>query len=330
MRRRLLLLASSIALAFILNGQAAALAAEEITVRGRLARTVEAGGWLIATSTQKYLILNPQRFQNESWFRGTTEVEATGETKPGTITIYQEGIPFEVRSMRPLGGAGATTDASARGANTTRVVVTGDANVQAQPDTATIVIAVITENRSASEAQAENASKSEAVVRAVKAAAGPNAEVKTSGYSLQPQYIYKQNEAPVISGYTARNSVVVTMSELNKVGVVIDAATRAGANSIDNLSFTLRRDRPARDQALVEATREALSKAQVIAQAVGGRVLRIIEVQEGGMARPPIIYAKQESLQRTSATADAPTPIEVGSLEIRSQVQLIAEIEARP
>jgi hypothetical protein len=30
------------------------------------------------------------------------------------------------------------------------------------------------------------------------------------------------------------------------------------------------------------------------------------------------------------SSADAPTPIEVGSLDIRSQVQLIAEIESRP
>ena len=33
-------------------------------------------------------------------------------------------------------------------------------------------------------------------------------------------------------------------------------------------SFTLRKDRPARDQALAEATREALAKAQVLATAL--------------------------------------------------------------
>ena len=135
----------------------------------------------------------------------------------------------------------------ARGGELTRVVVTGDALVQSQPDTAVVQIAVVTQNASASEAQAENASKSESVVRAVKAAAGAGAEVKTSGYSLQPQYAYKPNESPTITGYVARNSVVVTMGELTKVGAVIDAATRAGANNIDGLSFTLRRDCPARD-----------------------------------------------------------------------------------
>jgi uncharacterized protein YggE len=211
------------------------------------------------------------------------------------------------------------------------VSVTGDAIVQAQPDTAIVSIAVVTQNASASEAQAENASRTDAVVRAVRVAAGAGAEVKTGGYSLQPQYAYKEGQAPTITSYVARNSVVVTMSELGRVGAVIDAASRAGANSVDNLQFTLRRDKLVRAQALTEATQEALSKAKVIAQALGGRVVRIYEVQEGGASRPPIIYAKQmESMARTSM-ADAPhTPVEPGSLDITSQVQLVAEIETQP
>ncbi|MCM3873225.1 MAG: hypothetical protein ND895_21290, partial [Pyrinomonadaceae bacterium] len=41
----------------------------EITLRGRLQKTVEPGGWLIVMDGQKYLILNAQRFQKESWFK---------------------------------------------------------------------------------------------------------------------------------------------------------------------------------------------------------------------------------------------------------------------
>ena len=81
---------------------------KEITVRGKLQKTVEAGGWVIVAEKQKYLILNPQKFQNEKWFKESAEVEATGETKD-VMTIYMEGTPFEVRSMRPFapGGSGA-------------------------------------------------------------------------------------------------------------------------------------------------------------------------------------------------------------------------------
>ncbi|MGB7925079.1 MAG: hypothetical protein WCF57_17695, partial [Pyrinomonadaceae bacterium] len=96
MKRQLLMMASVLLLVALFTTESFA---SEVTVRGRLGRTVEAGGWLIVTETDKYLILNPQRFQNETWFRETTEVEATGEVKRDAVTIYQEGIPFEVSSM---------------------------------------------------------------------------------------------------------------------------------------------------------------------------------------------------------------------------------------
>ena len=96
-------------------------------------------------------------------------------------------------------------------------------------------------------------------------------------------------------------------------------------DDIAGISFTLRKDRPARDQALAEATREALSKAQVIATALGGRLVRVVEVQEEGVQQPRPIYADQFQMKTMSATA--PTPIEVGTLDITSRVQLVAEIE---
>jgi uncharacterized protein YggE len=208
----------------------------------------------------------------------------------------------------------------------TRVMVAGDSIVQAQPDTAIVTVSVITQNRNALSAQQDNATKTDAVVRALKAAAGSGAEVKTSGYSLQPQRVYKENQPPTISGYDARNSVTVTLGDLTKIGTVIDAASLAGANDVSGIAFTLRQDRPARDRALSEATREAVSKAQVIASALGGRVVRIIEVQEEGFQqRPPVPLYQAEAMM--AKRGDVATPIEVGSLDISSRVQLIAEVE---
>ena len=295
--------------------------AKEITVRGKLQKTVEAGGWLIAASDAKYLILNAKNFQSYDWFKESTNVEAVGETKD-VMTTYMEGTPFEARSMKPTEQNAATAGDNRR---VTRVMVAGDSIVQAQPDTAIVTVSVVTQNRQALAAQQDNATRTDAVVRALKAAAGSGAEVKTSGYSVQPQRIYKEGQPPTISGYEARNSVTVTLSDLTKVGSVIDAAAQAGANDVAGISFTLRQDRQARDRALSEATREAVSKAQVIASALGGRVVRIVEVQEEGFQqRPPVPVYQYESFQAKAAVA---TPIEVGSLDISSKVQVIAEVE---
>ena len=297
--------------------------AAETTVRGKLQKTVEAGGWLIVERDSKYLILNSKDFTKHPWFKEGTNVEAVGEFKD-VMTTFMEGKPFEVKSMKPIEDQAVATPGSDN-RRVTRVMVAGDSIVQAQPDTAIVTISVVTQSRRAIDAQQENATKTEAVVRALKAAAGAGAEVKTSGYSLQPMRVYKEGQPPTITGFEARNSVIVTMNELNKVGPVIDASAQAGSNEISNIGFTLRQDRQAKDRALSEATQEAMSKANVIAQALGGRVVRVIEVQEEGfIQRPPQpLYRLEAAQARDMAT----TPIEVGSLDITSKVQLIAEVE---
>jgi uncharacterized protein YggE len=300
--------------------------AQEKSVRGQLGRTVEPGGWLIVSGNDKYLLLNAKNYEKETWFSEGAAVTATGVAKPDMVTTFMEGTPFELRTLQTADGQSATGGGqnAVQGRSTTRVQVTGTSMVQAQPDTAILSISVVTQNKNALEAQQQNASLSESVIRAVKAAAGAGAEVKTSGYVLTPQRVYKENQPPTISGYEVRNSITVTMGELQKVGAVIDAAAQAGANNVDNVSFTLRKDETARNQALSEATREAMAKANVIARVLGGRVVRIIAVDEdGGMPRP--IYQVERGMSDIAQAKS--TPIEVGTLELSSRVQLIAEVE---
>lgn len=327
-------------------------AGKELTIRGRLRPTVEAGGWVIETGEQKYLLLNAARFRRQGWFREGAEVVAVGRTKTGVVSVFMEGTPFEARTLKPAPRAAVrrasfeyadqnataapvltqqpapTPQAASPGA--TRVTVSGEAVVQAQPDTAVLSVAVVTQNASASEAQAANAALAEAVVRAVRAAAGAGAEVKTGGYSLQPQYVYKENASPQITGYQARNSVTVTMPDLTKVGPVIDAAARAGANTVDFLNFTLRNDRQARASALAEATRDATARARAVAEALGGRVVRVVEVQEGPIYRPPVPVTVMRGKADMSMAEAVQTPVEPGALDIRGQVQLVVEVETRP
>ncbi|MFN2596997.1 MAG: SIMPL domain-containing protein [Pyrinomonadaceae bacterium] len=309
-------------------------AAQEITVRGRLARTVEAGGWVIGAAKQKYLVINASKWKDESWFRAGVMVEATGRVRPDVVTTQMEGTPFEASTLRPAaaatepeaGDGAAAPQQQAMMPGTTRVVVTGHATARAKPDTALVTVAVVTQAQTALAAQQENARKTDAVVRAVRDAAGAGAEVETSGYNLQPQYVYRQNEAPTIQGYQARNAVNVTLSDLARVGGVIDAATGAGANNVENLSFTLRNDKATRGAALADATRDALAKAQTVAQALGGRVVRVVEVEEMGAQRPVPVYRAVDTMSRVAGAAAPQTPVEIGTLDIHSQVTLVVEI----
>jgi uncharacterized protein YggE len=116
------------------------------------------------------------------------------------------------------------------------------------------------------------------------------------------------------------------MSDLKNVGSVIDAASGAGANSIDSVSFILRQTSPARGQALAEATEQAMNKARSIAQALGGRVVRVVEETEGStVGGSPQMVNEASTAGMYNRTE---TPIAVGQLSIKSNVQLIVEIES--
>jgi uncharacterized protein YggE len=332
----------ALALLFAAQGARAAQASEELTVVGRLTPTVEAGGWLVVADYGKYLLTNANEFRRQPWFRAGAAVEARGRVRDDVMSIHMEGVPFQARTMRARGGTqrggssqpDASQDAGAQavagpagGRASVRVVVTGEAVVEARPDTVVVTLAVVTQNANASEAQAENASRTDAVIRAVRAAAGVR-EVGTSGYSLQPQYVYKEGAPPSITSYLVRNAVNVTVGDVKQTGAVIDAGSRAGANSVEGLSFLLRDDAQARQRALAEATRAALAKARTVATTLGGSLLRVVEVQEGGAVRPPVpLYKGEFDTRAATAQAAAPTPVEPGSLEIRAVVQLVAEVE---
>ncbi|HJS24088.1 MAG TPA: SIMPL domain-containing protein, partial [Pyrinomonadaceae bacterium] len=155
----------------VILAAATVLHAKEITVRGKLQKTVEAGGWLIVNNDTKYLILNPKNFESHDWFKVGNNVEAIGEVKE-VMTTFMEGTPFEVKSMKPVDKAAdpapnqnVATPGRDENRRVTRVMIVGDSIVQAQPDTAILTIAVVTQNRSAITAQQENAAKSDEVVR---------------------------------------------------------------------------------------------------------------------------------------------------------------------
>lgn len=169
----------------------------------------------------------------------------------------------------------------------TRVTVAGEAEARVAPDTAVLTFSVVTQNTQAVTAQQENVRKSEAVKQSVQTiAASAKSEIKTADYSLQPEQDYA-GRMPKIVGYAARNSVTVSITDLNQVGAVIDAATKAGANSVEGVSFVLREDSPAHGEALNLASRQAMAKAEAIASSLGGRVVRVVETHEAGIQPYP-------------------------------------------
>jgi uncharacterized protein len=208
------------------------------------------------------------------------------------------------------------------------VTANGEAVITVEPDQAQIDIGVVTQARNAPDAAKENAEKLARVMGEVKKLLGKGDEIKTASYSLNPTYRYPQGGKPEIVGYTATNVLHVKTGNLENVGKLIDTAMQSGANTIQRLVFTLKDEHSAQLQALRLASAKAKAKAEEMANALGLKIVRILAVNEGERGVRPITPPLARSAQ-ADVMAAAPTPVEVGTIEVRSSVTLTAEVGPR-
>jgi len=208
------------------------------------------------------------------------------------------------------------------------VTANGEAVVTAEPDQAEIDIGVVTQAKNAPDAARENADKLTRVMAEVKKLLGKGDEVKTASYSLNPNYRYPQGGKPELTGYTATNILRIKTATLENVGKLIDAAMQSGANNINRLLFTLKDEQSAQLQALRLASQKAKAKADEMAAALGLKIVKVLSVVEGERGMRPIPLPQLRSAQM-EAMAPAPTPVEAGTIEVRSSVTLTAELGPR-
>lgn len=190
---------------------------------------------------------------------------------------------------------------------------TGEARVT--PDRAHVLIGVQTRAATAAQAGADNATRTRAVIDAIKARGIPAAQIGTSEYNLYPEYDNREPpregpQTPRVIGYVANNTVRVEVRQLNQVGAVIDAALAAGANMVNTIQFFASNVDAARRTALGEAVGRARADAEALAKAAGGSLGALLELNT---QTPPVRPMYGERLMRMDAAgAAAQTPIEPG------------------
>lgn len=233
-------------------------------------------------------------------------------------------MKIPLAAMLGLAALGTASAAAQQAPSSVRA--SAEATVTAIPDRARIHIGVVTQAPTAQAAAAENAKRLDAVLAALRKALGTAGSVRTIGYSVNPNMRYpREGGPPTITGYTATNTVEVTVDDLKNVPTVIDTATQIGANTVQSLRFMLRDERPVRAQALREAALLARSNAEAMAAALGLRVVGVLRVEEGDpeRVRPPLM----REMATLAEAPGVPTPIEPGTLEMRATVTVTLAVQ---
>jgi len=206
----------------------------------------------------------------------------------------------------------ATTQAAEAGFGPRTISVNGQGQVLGKPDTARFTAAVVTQAPSAEAATAANTAAMNRVFAALNQLGIPTNDVRTSNFSVLPQYSSTDTPAAprAITGYQVSNQVTVTVDDLSKLGPALDVLVRSGANQVGSVFFSVADPKPLAQRARAEAVADAAAKARTLAMAAGVTLGPLLSIQEGaGLIRPVPAFAGALALP---ATAPAPPPIAAG------------------
>lgn len=211
--------------------------------------------------------------------------------------------------------AGVGRPATARGDSATpaTVTTTGHGSVSVVPDRATVTAGVHAQAVTAAAALAESSTEMNAVIAALKAHGGSN--LQTQAVSLQP----RTNAQGRVTGYAADDQVSAEAA-IADAGGLIDAAVKAGANTVDGPSLSVSDREGAYEKALAEAVANARAKARALGAAGAFGVGPVSSVTEESQAPGPIAFG--------AVTAkSAGTPVEAGTQEVTADVTVTFRLQ---
>src|ERR1700733_3829257 len=123
--------------------------------------------------------------------------------------------------------------------------VRGYADMFKPADLLTMSAGVMTRGDSVEAALKENSVLMRHIIDNLESLGLTENEVSTGRFSIRPNYSERPhspspNWKPHIINYEVTNSLNVKTEKIKLVGVIIDSATSAGANTVDNIRFALK------------------------------------------------------------------------------------------
>jgi len=199
-----------------------------------------------------------------------------------------------------------------------RTITVSGQGIERIPTTLTdLSLGVEVQGKTAQAVQQEAAKRSSSLVAYLRSRQVERLE--TTGISLNPIYS-DNNNVHRLTGYSATNTVSFRLNT-DRAGTVLDEAVKAGATTIDSVSFA------ASDSAIAQAQLQALQAATKDAQRQADAVLgslnltrrQVVSIQINN-ANPP----QPLRLERATETAAAPptTPVVGGNQQVEAGVTL--------
>ena len=222
-----------------------------------------------------------------------------------------------------------------------KITVNGEAVVKVQPDEIIITFGIETWDKNIVIAKEENNKIMKKAVAVIKESGIQDKDIQTDYLSIEPRYGDNYEKRNFI-GYFVRNTLVVTLSETDKVEDLVTGVLQSGVNYIHNINFQTTEFKKYREQARELALNAAKEKAEKMAGTLGQSIGDPIQINEGyggsnwwyysswngwGYGRRSN-YLSQNVMQNIeSGTGEISKTIALGKISIKANVNVTFELK---
>jgi uncharacterized protein YggE len=210
--------------------------------------------------------------------------------------------------------------------------------VFAVPTIAQFTVTVTKESKDVKTAQKEMTDSMNSIIAYVRGEGIAEKDIKTTDYSVSPQYDWVQKACPrpeygcpggeqVLRGYQVSQTITVKVRDnTDKASDILAAAGSKGATNVGALQFINDDEDKLKDEARGKAITDAKEKANELASQLGVTIVRVVNFSENGDYAPAPMFQRMEKAVMMDASAGASPELPVGENKIQSNVTVVFEI----
>jgi len=200
-----------------------------------------------------------------------------------------------------------------------QITVTGEGAVSVTPDMARITLGVVQQAETAAAAMDAMSEAMRGVLAKLAEAGVDPKHIQTSNLRLDQTYENSSMGTATPSGYAAYADVQVQVYDLEKLGVILDAAVRDGANQMNGLQFDVADRAPVMAAARQAAVADARAKAEVYTEAAGVTLGPILMMSESGAHVGPMPMMAEMTFDSGARSV----PVSAGEMTIAANITMV-------
>jgi uncharacterized protein YggE len=218
------------------------------------------------------------------------------------------------------------------------ITVSGEGEVTALPDIATVTLTVRESAKTVPEAQKLVEAKVKAALKDIATLGVDKKDTKTTSYTINPKYEQQAQTVfcsgyncpqakTIVTGYEVAESMQIKVRKIDQSGAVIGALGKANITEVSGPEFTLEDMDKAQADAKALAITKAQAKAEATAKSLHVSLGSIINFNEDNGGNYPVMYARADAMSMKVVGASEAVTIPQGENVIKSKVSITYTLE---